>query len=294
MDPRRALESEMGKPLSDEAWASLEKDGFADEIRDVGDKAVQDTAERLRALRTTPKSDPVPPRASPVASRVMRGEELAAHAQRDPDVVAFRRDVMRDQLIQLDDIESWITSRAMPATNWSQSGWQIRCVEFPKDGWTGRCATTEGGDLERLRTLASRLATTYRWQPGQATAFVLTDACPIVGVRVTWTSGGLHDGAAQVDYVPPGTPPEEVERAVRDAQKRWRADTHPRRATATRDADRHRSILTFLNAHPEGTWDERRVAWRTAHPEYGNCYPDRRSFQRAAKRAGWGVAPADG
>jgi hypothetical protein len=107
----------------------------------------------------------------------------AKEAEADPDVVAFRKEVLRGRLLQVEDVEGWLEEHAKAdGPGKSERGSQIQVLAYaiPADRWERCIPTAASRVLERLRQIVERLSERYRWQEAQATIFVLTGRTPLV------------------------------------------------------------------------------------------------------------------
>jgi hypothetical protein len=106
---------------------------------------------------------------------------VAEEAAKEPDVVAFRQQQLGDRLLRLDEVATWIAKQGVE----DGEGRRGDILEYVgSDPWPLRHPATEGGVLDSLRSLSSRLARIYGWQPFQASTFVLTGVPPLIaGIR---------------------------------------------------------------------------------------------------------------
>jgi hypothetical protein len=145
-------------------------------------------------------------------------EILAAHATNDQQVTQFRKEVLEGTLLIWSDIKEWIMKEhekerelpkglldgvPLPPGHHVRSGrrgelvpdppvcigeahpaWHYRVetldYAIPDDPWVHCIPVAHSGILGRLHRLSTQLAQKYRWQPAQATVFVLTGLIPVV------------------------------------------------------------------------------------------------------------------
>lgn len=291
---RTAVERHLGRPLTDKQWHVLVKWGDVGAVR-LGAGQVSTLVQQARDMlesyggETTPKASPPQARArteiapSPAGDsyRFTRQDALciavAALAAKDPEVIAFRREVLEDQLptYALDSsregVEEWIPrqiERERP---------QLAAIAGEPPLLTyikvigHELETTPvapGGVLDRLRVLGDRLAARYRWAPHAATAFALSgDVIPTIEV-LTATIQPNHDVPALTRItlaVDPAATPAAVARAYeqargRIAEKRAR-ELHPKTyflaafaAERTPQESLERQIEEWNRLIPDAKW----------------------------------------
>lgn len=174
-------------------------------------------------------------------------ENVAAEADRDRRVRAFRTQHLPNGLLRLDQVEAWISDRLDPPEATRQA---VLGVPAHWDGptLTGRPArvfaeqleyvvhanshgqrkpVAPGSVLDRLRHLAAGLAAAHGWEPAQAATWVLTGVTPLIGlIRVTEGALNVRDNqwtawSERITLdVHPAVPPEEVTAAYRAARAR--------------------------------------------------------------------------
>jgi len=255
---RAQVERQLRKGLSDEEWAlfvemgsvGLVEDGEAKvswlvgRIRDMLARITHLATEEAARLSGQPQVRPqqAKPRDEIFPSR--RGDTyvfsrqdalslgVAVAATKDPEVVAFRHEVLVDCLLTYafdnskEGVEEWITrqvEREEPRPGDDPTAWPVLTyIKFLGEGLE-MVPVAPGGILDRLRQLGDRLAVRYRWAPPAAVAFVLTDdVVPTVNV-LTATIQPDHDIPALTRIelvVDPAAPPAAVARAYRQARNR--------------------------------------------------------------------------
>lgn len=117
-----------------------------------------------------------------IRARSLTRYEAAAH---DPDVQAFRAEVLAGRLMRLDDVREWVRRQEVPPSQRRN----LEDLALPFEDYR-RVRVPPGSDLEALRTVAVRLVRRYGWTEDQAVAFILADAVPAVsglmaGIRST-------------------------------------------------------------------------------------------------------------
>ena len=140
----------------------------------------------------------------------------AEEAANDEQVEAFRKEVLKETLLDWESVGNWINEKSKsdgPGTTWLEvpvppqyrlefdvkaglipnppltisrkwggrrSSLRMLSYALPSDKWSQRLPTASSGVLERLRVVAERLSQRYRWQQAQATTFILTGRIPVV------------------------------------------------------------------------------------------------------------------
>lgn len=209
---------------TDGLWSYLKDRHFVDEVVNglatVDDlvaeakSIVKATSREKQRAETVAPTGPNPGEARAWALSMF----VAQQARAEEQVVVFRRDVLLGHILDRQAVGGWIRHHldlSRPMTHdvtltlqetdfeYEGQGWirlrqpldRVRAMQFSlrvlefTDGteqWVERIAVADGSELDRLRRLSESLATKYRWQPAQATLFVLTDATPMISrIRLT-------------------------------------------------------------------------------------------------------------
>lgn len=185
--------TERAKLTRSPEWADL-RAGLYDE-----DVAVRDCADAVLSWRREVHLEQ-----HDAAARVRaRSLALYAIACTEPEVDAFRREELGGTVLAYDAMRSWVEQRRRlgPMQGYPDLRLpfdDLRTVRVEPDSTLGR-----------LHDLCASLADLYRWQEGQAVAFVLADAVPVVSdIRATVRSSSsgttIH---LEMDLT---APPEEV------------------------------------------------------------------------------------
>lgn len=326
-EARRQIERALRGPLSDAEWAYLVNEGYLSELREelTTPAEVADTVRRLRttfgrAAGNERERAPafVERTAAPFADRQRALSHIVAlEAAREPEVVAFRADVLGDTLLDWEAVEDWIVEQdrrdgpstplisglpTPPGTSVSPTrdglmveppftvgpvlprgitvGHVTLAYVVPGDPWTRAIPVTAGGVLDRLRRLSARLADKYGWPAAAATVFVLTGRQPLVAsIRhtVRWRFP-LTSMTRIVLEIDPATPPAEVDRAYRQV-RRSIVGRRPRVMSR-----KHLALAVFAAEHsaPQSL-KQRMAAWNAAYPEW--AYTTVTNFGRDLKSA---------
>ncbi|MEV6924014.1 hypothetical protein AB0M46_05800 [Dactylosporangium sp. NPDC051485] len=212
--------------------------------------------------------------------------QLVAHqAADDPDVVAFRRAHLADELIAWDDVEGWLNARADEDGEWTSDvsftippgttvEWDGPTARFnppiaavpagirfshrtlayaqPGDRGVRRRSVTAGGTLDRLRVLTENLADAFAWQPALAAVFVLTGITPMIPaarIGVPAIKVRHHTG---LDWsrrialnVDPAASTQEVLAAFEDARREYERHPRPHPAPANHGGRRQASAKHY-------------------------------------------------
>jgi hypothetical protein len=161
-------------------------------------------------------------------------------------------------------------------------GRSIKTLEYaiPGDRWVRRIATRVGTPLEDLRYLSEELARRYRWQPSQATIFVLTGLTPLINeIGATIEYRGPIPALTRIALsVDPAVSPREVAERYRELRRELR----PGRSRPL--SEKHTELALFATERPEGeSWLDQMTAWNQAHPAWR--YEQPTNFARDARQA---------
>ena len=231
-------------------------------------------------------------------------EIVATHANRDPEVVQFREEVLEGTLLKGHEIQLWITQEQekererpaifldavpLPVGHDIRDGvyggivpdppisvgeehpagrlrFELLDYGTPDNAWVRRVPVAHDGVLARLHHLSSTLAQRYRWQPAQATAFVLTGLPPALSaIDATWDpsffqtqAGGVTALSRLVLTIDPTLSPKEVHNYFQAIRQRilgskWR-DLNESQLELARFA---------LHRAQEESWQQCMAAWNT-------------------------------
>lgn len=247
---RRELERAVGTPLTDKQWDALCNIGDVGVVAQGGG-SIEPLVEQFRMIEAAfsgaGQSDthrPLQPRQRrfrPLAALAThRSLELsyqealsavvAELAREDPEVIAFRREVLDGRLLidmpsleQRDSVTDWLEreiAREQPllAAGGAAAVWFTYSEVFEEGPIQARVAP--GGILDRLRTLGETLAAHYRWSPAAAIAFVLTDEEPTIDAVTAKIEGDVTLPAlSRISLsIDPVMPPAAVARAYQQAR----------------------------------------------------------------------------
>jgi hypothetical protein len=256
-------------------------------------------------------------------------EIVAAHATRDPEVTQFRQEVLGGALLKEHEIHSWITQeqekeRERPAIfldavplppnhdirdvahrgivpdppisvgeEHPAGSMRVDILEYatPESHRARYVPVAHGGVLARLHHLSTTLAQRYSWQPGQATAFVLTGLPPdLRTIDATWgdltffqtQTGSVTALNRLVLTIDPTLSPKEVHNYFQSIRQRLLG-------AKWRDLKENQLELARFTIHcnQEEPWPQRMAAWNTEFPQWS--YKEdlghfRRDCQNAIKK----------
>lgn len=316
-DVRKALEQRHG-PIPDEVWEELERSGDA-EAALINEEDLDYVEDRLlRLLRLVgmaerrrkpsaprhPKEEKVPPDQRLLAL----SEILALQAARRPDVQAFRREVLGNRLIPIEEIPAWVRSRAEQGGQWVrlvtvtvavppdaipkpltteslapvvqrfvQSGaivgfgpLSLPTLAFPSGDAVERIPIAHGGTLWRLKQLAEALQRAYRgWDEAQAVALVLSGATPLLPRATVGLSWNKATGSRIQLDVDARMSSAEVARIY----GRWRSFVFRGADMPIEEKARHLAVFGEQHRDSGKTWRELMALWNQQHPQWAFHVP---------------------
>jgi hypothetical protein len=279
-----------------------------------------------RAIKAMlPASQPVPHVQGLTRTQIL-ADIVAAHANRDPVVVRFRETVLGGVLLPAQEIGAWITQQheqerdrpdafldAIPVP----AGYTIRdegprgivpdpplCVgaehpahrlhfdllEYatPEDRRVRQLPVGHGGVLAGLRVLSTSLAELYKWQPAQATGFVLTGLPPVLRtIDATWapsffqTEQGSVTALSQVVLtLDPTLRPRQVAAAFQTIRQQL-LGAHWQEVN-----ERQLALARFAcQRTPDEAWEQRMAAWNTEFSQWSYKEKDLGHFKRDCQHA---------
>ncbi len=330
-EARQMVEKRLRRKVPDGIWDYAEKKRYVREFQD-GESSLPDLVKEVKQLQDA---------VAPVARRPARAvvgtvepadwtethlseatsvyehalsEVVAAAADSDPDVVAFRRTVLSDSLMMWDQVHAWIEAQQVAEgdpTQWvtfpmsaeregqsvtytelrDRHGVSTRMLRYvrPRENWEVPIGTVAGGTLERLRRLSEELARANGWTPAQATVFVLTGLTPTVSM-IRRTEGGenirfsrWHAWAERIVLtINPAVPVDEVADSYRAARERYaKRRTQGDYRIRTQSLRLLRLAGFVARRRPDTQWAELMQAWN-AQCEPGEAYTQVSNFRRDA------------
>jgi len=234
----------------------------------------------------------------------------AIRARTDTEVVGFREQVLNGELMNWDEVPSWVEKQATlgPPTTYltlpmeqqkvrnqkfevdlrtpSGMSFSARVLKYAgPDDESVRLQPTRRGPLERLRQVSISLAESFAWMESQAAVFVLTDIVPLLSpIRVTSSGEAIRDGysiewAKRITLeIDPSVSPNELVRAYQQVRLEG---GHDRRR---RLSEKHAMLAIFTAERPETqSWIDTLTNWNAERPEWR--YNHVSNFRRDAVRA---------
>ncbi len=207
-------------------------------------------------------------------------EILTLRSRSDLDVIAFRLEILNDQMIDLDDVSDWIDQTAesdgpptglVPdhKTRFRQEARELISYVSNYEGtWVKTKPIRIGERLWRLRGAARRIAQGFGWPEEWMVTFILTDVPPprpmVFGWTFHWSSSKLPTmDRIELRVNPYAVSPRELETAYR----RLRSEK-----LGLSRVDSMSEKTAALALHWEQTKDqstgERRAEWNRLHPEW--------------------------
>ena len=198
----------LSKALTDDEWVLLDDFGLLQPIRERHPDGLNQAADAIRKIRRTygesrrASSQATGTKGNSPAGPVSRDVTMEWHADAISRIMAvraervigpkrgvqtFRRDVLNDHLLQIEDVEDWIQAKAhedatstKPPTKGSgardtKAKVQLLAYAKPEDEWSSYVETRPGGVLDRLRVISEYLGQVSNWVPAQATLFVIVE-----------------------------------------------------------------------------------------------------------------------
>ena len=251
-----------------------------------------------------------------IEHQVLLSGLAAEEAARQPAVICFRKEVLKDRFLAPEQVESWVVHQSKldgPATQWlgdlpvpskhqfefdSQSGTlvirpelrlsrlvcstSLRLLNYAAlpDIWVRRIPTAEGGVLERLRHLSEDLVRSYDWDEAAATLFVLTARVPFIQplvLKFTWSAGNFKRRVIELS-VDPAVSPAELAKQYGALRNKLISGRRVRPLS-----EKHLRLASFFVEKPDESWASRLHRWNKAFPKWK--YVHSSNFRRDALKA---------
>lgn len=292
-EARAAVEARLKRAVLDETWERATEDRYVAELRE-GLVSADVVATKVRHLEqylgTAPSSD------SPGVRTATSGEResprelaisdlFAINAAKRKDVQRYRAAHLPDGLITVDEIEDWVLERTpngrTPLRPARQSD-VVLTVPAPGFARMSRAVVrVTNAPLAGLAKLTKTLAKYYLWSEGQAAAFVLAGATPIVRT-ITGSIQRVFPLQARTRITmvidPMATPREVMDWYANVRRGLLGEGSKPKAPTA-----KARDLAVFVYGHPSEDWEQMRVDWNAEHP--AETYQDKNRFKRDALKA---------
>jgi hypothetical protein len=279
-------------------------------------RGAKELAQPLMSMRRQRRQKAVPIRLAVISDLV------AAKARDNQSLQAFRREFLKGGLLKRSEIAGWIQSLgeravsdhaiivSIPKTTrleFGNDGWechpplsQTECVKIedvapiimlefatPNSKWVQRIPVGRDGALRVLANLAGSLASTYTWQPAQATVFALTGDVPLLspnkvdvrqGSFVSFGSQGMRSLECLSRFVitvDSRSSPREVAELYAEARAK-----HLQRARTP--GEKHMMLAGFASQYEEINQDVMST-WNRAQPQW--TYYRFKNFARDVRAA---------
>jgi len=214
-------------------------------------------------------------------------EILAIEARRDPEVRAFRAEVLGGRVLTPEEAKRWIhesVAEEGPPKPWLQ-------LSLPKEFQMGTTYVLIGetGTASRLKAVAKRLVETGYWTEPQAVRFILCNLPPAMSsVKFTVNFSWHPDRNRIVLDIDRNATVAEVVQAFKRARRMTPQGEFLARYRRSRPlSEKHLRLAVFLAQTPELTWENRMKRWNEmwgeTHPSW--LYLDLREFRRDSVNA---------
>lgn len=278
---RREIDRHLSSPLVDVEWATLVREDYIAEVQDEH-LSIEEVAATVRERRATwggsryavsggrgsePQLLPPPPDDQPASEQpaldrqVVLSHTLWALAGKDPEVRAFRHEVLGDSLL------TYLPFRLLAL----------------QDLDIGRRFFGDAAEdvFTRLRGLSARLARRYHWMQEAAVAFVLGGMVPLAEMLSAQFEPhpDVPALARIIIEADPNLSPNEVASLFRE-MRRQVAGRRPREMN-----QRHLWLAVFVARRPEGELlKDQMAAWNDRYPEWAYTQVTNFGRDRAAVR----------
>ena len=251
-----------------------------------------------------------------IEHQVLLSELAADEAERQPEVVGFRKEVLKGRLLATEQVESWVYQHAQldgPATHWlgevpvplkhqfefdSKSGALVIRPELRisrlegsatlqfldyaalPDLWVRRVPTAAGGVLERLKKISEDLVRSYDWEQAAATLFVLTGRLPLIQpivLKFTWSARTFKRRVIELS-VDPAISPAELGKRYGVLRSKLISGRRVRPLSS-----KHLQLASFLVDKSDESWASRLHRWNKAFPKWK--YAHASNFRRDTLKA---------
>ena len=290
-----ALKAAGHAALAQAEWQNLQDEKYVQAIQEkqpnMSDRALEWILEERESSRRRQRR---PTNSSPAPTNARRQREalsafLGAHAEnidasRRFGIARFRNFALEGQLLAPEQVHDWIQARAASEagrggaarTLWYQRYWRLNKPRFrgkPASELRAGSGPSDvqicvGGTLDRLRSIAQRLAGSYGWHQIDALTFVLTGRPPEVPSIDCW----VHErhwmpvSSRVLLSVDPMCTPEEVKNVYRRVRNQ-------QFGRLRRLDQKHLELAVFAMSHPVTDWrgesvkeaDEWRLRWNQQH-----------------------------
>jgi hypothetical protein len=335
-EARQRLEKRLRRQVPDSHWDYLVKKDYVKEFLDPEepfslDDLVKEAEELAAAVPATAARQTRPANGPPLSAvrppvhlsteastyQHALSEVVAAVADLDVDVLAFRSKVLADETMSWDQVEAWVKEReaeqgdptrwitcALPTSGFDEavtynallerSSVEARFLRYLRSSgdWEAQVATVAGGVLERLRRLSVGLSQAHAWTEAQATVFVLTGLTPTVSmIRTTDRGTNVRHGTwcawSEVITlkVNPAVSVEELASTYRAARQRYGQRRTSGSYRIRTQSLKHLRLASFVaRRRPAAAWGVLMQEWNQ-QCDPGEEYPHVSNFRRDAALA---------
>lgn len=275
-----------------------------------------DATDRPIQRRLLPEMVPADQVKKRIEHQVLLSELATDEAARQPSVVSFRKEVLKDRCLAPEQVESWVNQQAKldgPATHWlgevpvppkhqfefdsksntlmirpelkisrlecSLSLQLLNYAALP-DRWIRKLPTAAGGVLERLRNLSEDLVRSYDWEKAAATLFVLTGHKPLIQplvLKFTPSARSFKRRVVELS-IDPAISPAELAKQYGALRSKLISGRRVRPLS-----NKHLQLASFLIEKPDERWASRLHRWNKAFPKWK--YVHASNFRRDALKA---------
>ena len=315
---RSQLDARFHSPVTDGEWRHLQR---FDHVKDAMEFGIDAALEQVRSIRDASLN---PDGAQYLPARPRRGGEtnlagehvralsslLVHEAAEREDVRSFRSAVLRDELIDQDNVAIFIERQraleakaeriaivkvAVPApvklnlkkdqrVSGKVFGIETLTISYgtPGEEWPICEPVRFGGMLHQLKELSERLSRAYLWSEAQACVFVLTGAIPVVArVRCTLIHSNPSSTSRISLSVDPTVTPKELADRYRSIRRRFLGGRY--RSPSTKHIRLAAFAGTRCGAEP---WADTLAAWnKDCEPPERYSRDKLRTFARDCRTA---------
>ena len=275
------------KPTDGE-WAYLVKKRYVAEVAQ-GELAIDGLGKEVRLLRKVSGPAPVKPVgvAGPLATTAVAdwagalAVVLATEANRDPDVAAFRNEVLDGRLFAtLQAAVDWLQ---LMAADGEVTGHAVKALPYQwPDSEYEHNVPARSTTAIRLADLGVALADRYGWHRAQATMFVLCGATPAPGTySVTSRFAAPAWKCRIVIEAHPMYDPKKIEADYREARRQFLGWAFAGQRIRRRETRAYR-VAAWVAQNDADNWADMLRAWNAEHTD--DPMPNSWTLRRIATR----------
>ena len=292
-----ALKHKIGKKPRQNIWDELLDSGYVNEAKMDGDlRAVVE--HYYKQDKRYPVVRPHKPRKkkeyeeSPDSRLDHLSEIMAWDAERNQEVVNFRKDVLRGKLLSPDKIQEWVEGMQRnergddPSTarhEGSVERLSYGVVDKNKKWLKASVPVARGGILEKLKGISDSLHSRHGWKEVQATLFILTGLKP--RITTAYSTSSPHPSYPALNTVTitvsAHLSPKQVAGVYARARSELLGNVPRRNRPMTK---KHLELAVFYHKHKGMKGSEMMTIWNKEHEGY-KPYMWLAHFDRDAKHA---------